>query len=505
MRRLANTPIALLVALVTSALVAEAASDPRFFGHYCGEILIKHPVDFCFHGDGILVLPVTIDGHVEYVERVPGRGLVLGEVIADFEPATGPEVRSICEDHFNQLLSGDIELPVVFAGAVVATGEFLGSGRMPGYEPIDGVTASLSDDGDTLAVQVLGFTVVLSKAACGNQPPTATIDSPADGAVLGAEVALLGTASDPEDDHFPAERLTWTSDLDGRLADGLVSLNFLSPGLHHITFTVTDSGGRIDEASVAIHVQDNRPTVIIHRPFDREHFVVGLPIPFRGEANDFEDGLLGSTSLSWFSRLASSPEGVPETVVGFGSELYRLLPVGTHIITLKAADRGRGEGSAFVIVYVAEPRPGENNPPTVMILGPDSSPRSTYSVAAINNLPCGEGLGGTLVTLHARAWDLEDCHLTAHYWTWDPPPADCDLTTRGSLVWTDHYWNGPEEKIVELGFGDRVRFCGSQLEHLGSDTLHKIMVTATDSGDPTGERLSGSDFIEFMLVGGGII
>jgi chitinase len=55
-----------------------------------------------------------------------------------------------------------------------------------------------------------------------NQPPTAAITSPTDGATItaGDAIALAGSGTDPEDGALTGASLAWTSSLDGALGTG---------------------------------------------------------------------------------------------------------------------------------------------------------------------------------------------------------------------------------------------------------------------------------------------
>lgn len=88
-----------------------------------------------------------------------------------------------------------------------------------------------------------------------NDAPTVTISSPADGFTFdsGATILFEGTASDTEDGDLTAS-LAWTSSIDGPIgAGGGVSAN-LSDGVHTISATVMDSGGKSGNGAIGITV-----------------------------------------------------------------------------------------------------------------------------------------------------------------------------------------------------------------------------------------------------------
>jgi PKD repeat protein len=91
----------------------------------------------------------------------------------------------------------------------------------------------------------------------GNLRPSATINSPTNGATYEPDVSISfeGTATDPEDGFLVGSSLAWTSSLDGRIGSGIVfSRSDLSVGTHSISFIATDSQGAADTATVSITV-----------------------------------------------------------------------------------------------------------------------------------------------------------------------------------------------------------------------------------------------------------
>nr|NIP61106.1 PKD domain-containing protein [Gemmatimonadota bacterium]NIR81491.1 PKD domain-containing protein [Gemmatimonadota bacterium]NIT90338.1 PKD domain-containing protein [Gemmatimonadota bacterium]NIU34163.1 PKD domain-containing protein [Gemmatimonadota bacterium]NIU38314.1 PKD domain-containing protein [Gemmatimonadota bacterium] len=115
------------------------------------------------------------------------------------------------------------------------------------------VTLTVEDDGGATGTATITITVEPP-----NQPPTATIEAPADGDVYpeGSTVTFKGTATDPEDGALTGASLEWTSDLDGALGTGSdVSSSTLSVGTHTITLTATDGDGATGSASVSLTVQ----------------------------------------------------------------------------------------------------------------------------------------------------------------------------------------------------------------------------------------------------------
>jgi hypothetical protein len=123
------------------------------------------------------------------------------------------------------------------------------------------ITASVSDSGG------LADSAVLSRVevkANGNPPanasPVVTITAPTDGTVLptGATIAFAGNATDAEDGLLTIG-LAWSSNIDGAIGAGGGFSATLSDGVHTITASVNDSGGRNGSDSVSITVGNPPP------------------------------------------------------------------------------------------------------------------------------------------------------------------------------------------------------------------------------------------------------
>lgn len=68
-------------------------------------------------------------------------------------------------------------------------------------------------------------------------------------------IRLEGTANDREDGELPESALQWSSDRDGLLGHGRrVEVARLSPGVHRITLTATDSDRQTGQASIIVRV-----------------------------------------------------------------------------------------------------------------------------------------------------------------------------------------------------------------------------------------------------------
>ena len=205
------------------------------------------------------------------------------------------------------------------------------------------ITATATDSGALTGADQITITVN------PNTPPTAAINTPADGATFaeGDSITFTGSASDAEDGDVTAS-LAWVSDIDGTIgAGGTFTRSDLSAGVHTVTATVTDSGASTgsDEITITIVAPNTPPTVAINTPVSGAIFAQGDDIAFGGIGSDTEDGDL-TASLSWVSSL--------DGAIGSGGTFSRSDPsLGVHTITATATDSGALTGSAKVTITVA--------------------------------------------------------------------------------------------------------------------------------------------------------
>jgi hypothetical protein len=101
-----------------------------------------------------------------------------------------------------------------------------------------------------------------------NKPPEAAIISPPSGAVFttGPQVVLEGAGMDLEDGSLGDSALNWVSSLDGALGASQLLEVTLSPGVHTITLTATDSDGLTNSASIQITIVQPAPIQYIFLP-----------------------------------------------------------------------------------------------------------------------------------------------------------------------------------------------------------------------------------------------
>ncbi len=132
----------------------------------------------------------------------------------------------------------------------------LGRGRTVTATPSAGLhTITLTAEDSGSAIGSTGTTIEVLTGAC-NTPPTVTILSPIDGAILTSPVRGEATVTDDLDTGLV---VTWTSSFDGFLATSnsasfTLTGGCLAPLVHVLTASVTDSGGATGSASVTISV-----------------------------------------------------------------------------------------------------------------------------------------------------------------------------------------------------------------------------------------------------------
>jgi uncharacterized protein YjbI with pentapeptide repeats len=242
-------------------------------------------------------------------------------------------------------------------------------------------------------------TVAITITAPPNQPPVATISSPANNSsfVQGANVSFAGTGTDPEQGSLTGASLTWTSNINGAIGTGTsFSKSNLSVGTHTITLTATDAQGATGIATVTTTITANQPPVAaISSPANSSSFAQGTSVSFAGTGTDPEQGTLTGAALTWTSNING--------VIGTGTSFSKSnLSVGTHTITLTATDNQGATGTATVTITITAS--GPNQPPSVTFLLP------TLAARDFNQ--------GQPVTFQASATDPEDGTLTGNSITW---------------------------------------------------------------------------------------
>lgn len=180
----------------------------------------------------------------------------------------------------------------------------------------------------------------------GNEPPTASIGAPADGSSYTEEdiIDFTGSASDPEDGDL-SESLAWASDLDGAIGNGSsVSTSALSVGVHTITATATDSGGRTGSDSITVSV--TLPDGTIPPTADFSVSTSGLTASFTDTSTD-PDGSIAAWDWDFGDGNVSSAQNPSHSYAGDG----------TYTVTLTVTDNDGVSDSVNKDVAVAANKP----------------------------------------------------------------------------------------------------------------------------------------------------
>lgn len=167
-----------------------------------------------------------------------------------------------------------------------------------------------------------------------NQKPSVTISSPQDGAEFARADTIVfeGSAEDPEDGALTGSSLTWESSTDGRVGEGeSIATAALSPDVHTITLTATDSLGGTARDTVSVSV-NGPPDASIAAPESESATGEGETVTFEGSATDPVNGGLSGSALEWSSSV-DGPLGTGESI-----STASLAP-GPHTITLTATDQ----------------------------------------------------------------------------------------------------------------------------------------------------------------------
>ncbi len=173
-------------------------------------------------------------------------------------------------------------------------------------------------------------------------PPSCAITAPLDGTSVeyDQDVTFVASASDPEDGALSGPSVVWQSDLAvSPLGSGLfITIQLPVPGVHTITCTATDSLGQTGTDSIV--VTSLSPVAEIFHPGDGEVRPSASPVPFTGDARDFEDGLPPDAALVWTSSL--------DGMIGTGRMFNALLSPGTNVITLTVTDSDGNTGTRSI-------------------------------------------------------------------------------------------------------------------------------------------------------------
>ena len=252
-----------------------------------------------------------------------------------------------------------------------------------------------------------------------NMAPLVDITDPDDGTAFdyGSMVqypTFKATAMDPEiGDLCSASKssLIWKSDQDGKIGEGCIlpAVKLEKAGVHHITFTATDSEGKSSGKTVAVTVVPAKPIVYLTKPQDGQTFTMTLgyaTVTLEGYATVGLPGSVVPCSQMDFAPgyyvgyIASQAE--PGTQ--YCTAQAKFDKAGSYVIYAAVSDAS-GHHIAYsnqAKINVVEPSPGANSPPVVEIISPHDQDHFIHS--------------NYMVPLDGTVYDPEGDPLGAYRW-----------------------------------------------------------------------------------------
>lgn len=239
------------------------------------------------------------------------------------------------------------------------------------------ITMRATDTGGKFAEKQIQITIT----QVYNNPPMVAILSPTHLTPYAVDSVILfsASASDIEDGPLTDTSVTWSSNRDGTIGTGTqFTRSGLSIGVHNITVRAQDSQGAANTDLVTITITplgaaNNAPVVTIVQPADNAILTQGSAIAFQGTVTDQEDGTIRSTYWQW----SSDRDGY----LGSGTSLTKTnLSSGKHIITLKAVDSGRKEGSHSITIFIGR---ANNTAPSARFIVQQAFPPANPSTVNI--------------------------------------------------------------------------------------------------------------------------
>ncbi len=188
--------------------------------------------------------------------------------------------------------------------------------------------------------------------------PIISISSPNGGVFFEAGEAIFFQGSATGQGGNLSASIKWTDNLNGNLFTGAsFSRTNLSPGLHTVTATVTDSNGQSASATVSFTVlANNPPQLIVILPIDQSTFGLGAVISFQATASDTLDGDLTSV-ITWKDGATTIGTG--------GSFSLSNLTEGDHTIVASVKDSANQTVTVTRIIHISS-----KQSPTIVITAP---------------------------------------------------------------------------------------------------------------------------------------
>lgn len=200
-----------------------------------------------------------------------------------------------------------------------------------------------------------------------NQPPSVALTSPAAGSrfTAPAEIPLTVLASDPDDGIARVEYFAGGVRLGESTVAPFSYLWQAAPvGVHSLVARATDRSGASTSSTpveISISAPNQPPTVTLSAPAEGATFTTPATISLTAVATDADDGVAKVEFFAGGERIGEAT-AAPYVLAWSGA------PVGTHLLTAKATDRG-GASTVSLPVTVTVRAPDGDAPPTISPIG----------------------------------------------------------------------------------------------------------------------------------------
>jgi hypothetical protein len=224
---------------------------------------------------------------------------------------------------------------------------------------------------DTKGGTTLSAPVSVTSIVSNNQPPTASISSPTNGAtfLVGATVPIKANASDADGSVTKVTFFANGVAIDGcddTAAPYECNFTATTAGTLNLTALATDNIG-IATLSGAIAVTINNagnppPTVVISSPANGANFVVGNPVTIAATASDSN----GTVAQVEFFANGNLIAGCVDTTAPYECT-WTPNTVDAYNLTAQATDNGGATTISAIVVVTAN---NSNNPPPITVTSP---------------------------------------------------------------------------------------------------------------------------------------